>query len=207
MTKPTAETDAHDPDMHHQMNPTQPPGDGAAQGDSPLTVDELVAMDLPPEVMGFIEQLMAERDEAIDGRKRAQADFVNFQRRATENEVRATRGGVTTVVRSMIGVLDHFDLALEQDLDQVTVDQLVAGIRMIRQELLKALECHAIKSIRPEAGDDFDPNLHQAVMREHTDNMPPDRVVHVMQMGYIFEDVVLRPASVTVSALPEAGPE
>ena len=74
--------------------------------------------------MQVIEKLMAERDEAIAAKLRAQADFANFQRRSVENEARARIGGLVQMTRALMPVLDHFDLALAQDHSKVTVEQM-----------------------------------------------------------------------------------
>jgi len=149
-----------------------------------------------------IAQLESERDEAVAARQRALADFVNFQRRAMDNEQQAARDGATRIVRSLLPVLDHFDLALDQPRDQVTLEQLAEGVGIVRDELHQALGAHFVQAIRPERGDEFDPNRHQAVMQEITSDLPPDSVVNLLQVGYGIDDRVLRPATVTVSALP-----
>lgn len=149
-----------------------------------------------------IMQLETERDEAVAARQRALADFVNFQRRAMENEQQALRDGVTRVVRSLLPVIDHFDLALDQQSDQVSLEQLAEGVGIVRAELLQALGAHLVQVIRPEQGEEFDPNRHQAVMQEVTVDQPPGTVVNLLQVGYGIEERVLRPATVTVSALP-----
>lgn len=147
--------------------------------------------------------LQAALDEAVAARKRAMADFVNFQRRAAENEVRARREGVSAVIRSLLPVIDHVDMALTQD--AVSAEQLLDGVRIARDEMMKALECHSMRVIDPEPGSEFDPNEHQAMMRDQSGEHPPGRVAAVFQVGYALDDLVLRPASVSVSASPEGG--
>src|SRR5262245_10391200 len=60
----------------------------------------------------LVKQLTAERDEALEGRLRALADFRNYQRRAGENEQRALQSGSARVVKAMMPVLDHFDMTV-----------------------------------------------------------------------------------------------
>src|SRR5215210_5193771 len=87
----------------------------------------------------IVSQLQKERDQAVDLRLRTAADFSNYQRRAAENERRAVQSGATRVVRGILPVLDHFDLALAHKPDQMTVDQLLHAVQMVRDELSKAL--------------------------------------------------------------------
>ena len=84
------------------------------------------------------------------------------QRRAAENEQRACHDGVVRIVRSLMPVLDHFDLALDQRREQVSIDQLLDGVGMVREEMLKALAAHEVEVIHPKRGDEFDTrdNLH-----------------------------------------------
>ena len=150
-------------------------------------------------------RLRHERDEAIEGRKRAMADFVNYRRRADENEIRARQEGVASVVRSLMPMLDHLDLALDQEETEMTTEQLLEGVRMVYDALTRALESHLVRVIAPEIGSDFDPNEHQAVLRACTDEQPPNTIAAVLQVGYAVNDIVLRPASVSVAAPAEAG--
>lgn len=182
---------------------------------APLPPPDAADRDAPPEghapatgEPGELEALRAECDEAIAARQRALADFVNFQRRAAENEQRASHDGVVRIVRSLMPVLDHFDLALDQRREQVSIDQLLDGVVMVREEMLKALAAHEVEVIHPKRGDEFDPTRHQAVMQEHTNDQPANTVANVVQVGYALGDRILRPASVTVATpIDEDEPE
>ena len=93
----------------------------------------------------LLAKVLAERDEAVEARKRALADFVNFQRRAAENEQRAVRQGVVQVARNLLPALDQFDLSLLQAPATLTVEQLLKGIEMTRDELVRTLERSGIE--------------------------------------------------------------
>lgn len=171
------------------------------------TDEQIEELELSEDAANLVEELQAQRDEAVAARQRAMADFLNYQRRARENEVRAAREGVSAVVRSLLPVLDHFDLALNQDPGQLNVEQLLDGLRIVRGELGKALQSHKVEPIEPAVGAEFNPNLHQAVMRQPTDEQEPNTVVNVLQHGYVVDDMILRPASVVVAAAPEGEEE
>lgn len=176
---------------------------GRAEDVAPLgdaEAPELEEIEVSEEAMGLVGRLEAERDEAIAARQRALADFVNYQRRAQENELRARRDGRSDIVRSLLPALDHFDLALGQDTDQITVQQLYDGLRIVREELGKALELQGVRVIAPEIGAEFDPNEHHAVMRQATDEHEANTIVAVLQIGYAMEGLILRPVSVGVAA-------
>ena len=151
-------------------------------------------VEVSEEAAALLNELKAELDEAVEARKRALADFANYQRRASENESSAVRRGAADVVKSLLGALDHFDLALGQDREQMTVDQLLGGVQIVRDELTKALARHGVQRLDPEMGDVFDPNRHAAVLRQTAEGVPANHIVAVLQSGYLMGDLVLRPA-------------
>lgn len=146
-----------------------------------------------------VEKLIAERDEAVAAKLRAQADFANFQRRSVENEARARVGGLAQLTRALMPVLDHFDLALAQDPSKLTVEQLAKSIEMTRAELQKALEQNGIARIEPAPGTPFDPMQHDAVMRQPMEGIAPGCVSMRFQTGWRLGESVLRPAKVAVA--------
>ncbi len=182
--------------------------------------DEPHPADLPPEsgadanpdeTAEVIDALIIERDAAVRERdeataqwKRALADFQNFQRRAAMNEQEAKRQGATSVLNSIVPVLDHFDLALAQ-LDQQTQESslsaVVEGMRVIRAELLRALSLHGVSLIEPKPGDAFEPGKHEALMQTPSPppGVEPGHIAQVIQNGYALGDRVIRSAKVGVA--------
>ncbi|MEM0983163.1 MAG: nucleotide exchange factor GrpE [Planctomycetota bacterium] len=151
--------------------------------------------------------LAADRDELKDKLTRSAADFQNFQRRARLNEDEARRQGMTGVVQSVITVMDHFDLALTQNPDTATAESILGGVRVIKQEMVRVLSGHGVTVIEPEAGTEFDPNRHEAIMRQPNDEHESGTVVMTMQAGYALGDRVIRPAKVAVSEGAAEGEE
>jgi molecular chaperone GrpE len=151
----------------------------------------------------LVRQLQAELDEAVEARKRALADFKNYQRRATENEQRAGSMATARVIRAIMPALDHFDLALNQKPDQMTVENLLQALRIVRDEFNRALTAQGVERIDPRPGEPFDPHKHEAVMRQHVDGAEPNTIVSTMQAGHALGDMVLRPAKVAVAAAEE----
>jgi molecular chaperone GrpE len=156
-------------------------------------------IELTESAADLVQKLTTERDEAVDGRLRALADFRNFQRRAAESEQRALGTGAARVVRGVLPVLDHFDLALAQNTDQMTVQQLVTAVKIIRDELNKAMAAQGVEKIAPNPGEPFDPHKHEAVMRQPVAGAAPDSIASTLQAGYAMGELVLRPAKVGVT--------
>jgi len=177
----------------HELQPEhEEPHDGDAAGS-----DE--AIETTEDIATLIHQLEAQRDEAIEGKLRALADFRNYQRRADESEKRALQSGAVWVVRSILPVLDHFDLALSQKPEQMTVPQLLQAVKIVRDEFNKALVAQGVERIEPVPGEPFDPHQHEAVMRQPAPGAEPNSIVMTMQSGFTMGDLVLRPAKVSVA--------
>lgn len=124
------------------------------------------------------------------------ADYRNFQRRTLESEPRIRASGIAGVARSLVPALDQFDLALSSAGD---AESLRSGMRLIRDELLKGLAANGVEVVEPSVGDAFDPNLHEAVMRQAPESgveVEPGAISMLLQAGYRLGEVVIRPAKV-----------
>jgi len=150
-----------------------------------------------------IEALEAQLREANSRALRALADFQNFQRRAAQNEVVARQQGTGVLAMGVVAVLDTFDLALAQDMSRTSAEQIVAGIRVIRAELMKALAQQGVGVIHPAPDDEFTPGRHEAIMQQEAEGVEPGNVVFTLQPGYTLGGAagerVLRPAKVSVA--------
>ncbi len=111
------------------------------------------------------------------------------------------------VLRSLLPVVDHFNLALDQDPANLTVDQLLGGLKIVREELVKAMESHGVKRIDPQPGDEFDPRCHEAMMRQPVEGIEPNHIVATLQPGFAAGKFVLRAAKVSVAPEADGGVE
>ncbi len=143
-----------------------------------------------------IAALELEIAELKASRLRALADLQNTARRGVENESRALSQGVMGAARSILPVVDHVELALQQS--GMTREQAMHGLSMLRDELTKALEKVGIEAIQPAVGDAFHPGVHEAVMRQAAEGVAANHISMVLQSGYRLADSVLRPAKVAV---------
>lgn len=185
-----------------------PCGDDAQQdtmpveeASEPMTDEAIIALAerVEGDVSEAINQLLVERDRAKEDRLRALAEVSNNQRRAAENERRIELATRTSMMRDILPVLDQVDMALAQDLEAVTTQQLAEGVRIAGDELLKMLTEQGVERIDPVPGDEFDPMCHEAMLKQEAEGIESDRIVQVMQSGYKMKDRVLRPAKVAVA--------
>lgn len=152
-----------------------------------------------------VDKLMAERDEAQSRYLRSLADYQNYQRRALQNENVARAEGTSRVVKDVANVIDHFDLALGQDLAKLGpgAQQVLSGLRVIREELMKVLLAHGVGLIQPAPNDEFMPGRHEAIMQRAEPGIKPGHIAATFQPGYTLTTAgverVLRPAKVSVA--------
>lgn len=134
---------------------------------------------------------------------RTLADYQNSQCLAIQNEQEARLQARSGAAPSVLSVVDHFDLARMQDASKSTVEQMVDGVRVIRDELLKVLQAQGVKLISPAPGADFEPSFHQAIMQQAAEGIESGKVVATLQAGYTIAGSsggrVVRPAKVSAA--------
>lgn len=131
---------------------------------------------------------------------RAVADFDNFRKRMEREKADFSRYATASVLRDMLPVLDNFDRALDH---AEQGDDFHKGVLLIYKQLFDVLQRHGLKPI-DESGVPFDPNIHEAVVRDEDPSVPSQTVVSILQKGYFLHDRLLRPALVKVAV---GGPE
>lgn len=181
-------------DRQPQDDQPQPqPEDGAQEAQS--EAEQQVAQDLQE----TMDALQKERDDLEQKLLRIAADYQNYVKRAEQNRRTAEQQQIMDVGKSLVTVLDHFDRALEVDPEQTSAGDVLAGVQMVRDELMRTLGRFGIERIDVEAGEPFDPNRHEALMREKRDEVEANHVTQQLQPGYMIEDKVIRPAKVAVA--------
>lgn len=132
---------------------------------------------------------------------RLQADYDNFRRRTRLEKEAFAKYASQQLMEKLLPVLDNFERALAAGESAADVASFVKGVDMIFRQLTDVLAQEGLEPIQA-AGEPFDPELHQAVMRveseEHGDNV----VVEELQKGYKLKDKVIRPSMVKVNARP-----
>jgi len=150
-----------------------------------------------------LDALRAERDELRDRFMRALADAENARKRADRDRREAEMYGSTRLARDLLPVHD----ALQRALAAVTDDQrahaaaLIEGVDLTLRELVKVMDKHGLRSIRPAVGDTFDPQHHQAMFEAPVPGTKAGQIIQVMADGFMLHDRLLRPAQVGVSSM------
>lgn len=153
-----------------------------------------------PEAESEPEAAASPQDDYKNRYVRAIADFENFRKRSEREKADFFRYATAAVLRDILPVLDNFDRGLDHAEEG---DEFHKGMLLIYKQLYDVLLKHGLKPI-DESGVPFDPNIHEAVVRDEDPSVPNHTVVALLQKGYFLHDRLLRPALVKVAV---GGPE
>ena len=145
-----------------------------------------------------LELAVKQRDELKDSLLRAQADFQNFKRRNQTARSDGYEDGVREAIAAMLPAIDNLERAIDaaEKTDDDTAKALAEGVKMTLNTLMESLKRFGFEEV-PALGEEFDPEKHNAVMREASDD--PGKVLEVFQKGYRVKDRIIRYAMVKVS--------
>ena len=145
-----------------------------------------------------LKQALAEEKEKAEANlanwQRAQADFINYKRRSEQEMAEVSQFANTTLMLSLLPILDDLERALTSTPPQMAELDWVDGIRLIERKLRASLEAQGLSQIRA-LGKPFDPNFHEAaIYAKGKDGI----VIEELQKGYMLHDRVIRPTMVVV---------
>lgn len=148
----------------------------------------------------------AENLEEVKGRlQRLAADFQNYQRRTQRQLEQSSQFVEEGVLREFLPVLDDFERVLTQSAEAENVAAVLQGVQIVYDHFVKTMTERGLSAIAAEAGQPFDPEVHEAMMRQPTNDQPANTVTQELAKGYKLKDRVLRPARVAVAAPAEGG--
>ena len=145
-----------------------------------------------------LELAVKQRDELKDQLLRSQADFQNFKRRNQTARSDGYDDGVREAIAAMLPAIDNLERAIDaaEKTDDASAVALAEGVKMTLGSLMESLRRFGFEEV-PALGEDFDPEKHNAVMREVGEE--PGKVLEVFQKGYRVKDRIIRYAMVKVS--------
>jgi len=141
----------------------------------------------------------AELATANDRLLRLQAEMQNLRNRTSREIADERRYAALPILRELLPVIDNIDRAIEAAEKAGEAENLLAGFRLVRQQLHTILGRHECEPI-PAEGQPFDPNFHEAILQQPSADVPKGHVIMVTQSGYKLHDRVVRPAQVIVSS-------
>ena len=140
------------------------------------------------------EQLASERDRVL----RLSAEFENYSKRKQRELDDFKKFANETVFKQLLTVVDNLERAISSIKDNSDKGGVLEGVQLTYKEIIKLFETFNVKPVEAE-NQPFNPNFHQAVTQEETDDFPENTVSKVLQKGYVLHDRLIRPAMVVVS--------
>ena len=167
-------------DEHEQTGAGQPEAAEAQAPEDPIT------------------QLERERDEMRSIAQRAQADLVNYKRRAEEERWALARSASNSVVGKLLPIADDLQRAVDALPDDAP-ESWSSGLRLVSQNMRALLESEGVTRFEPAPGDPFDPAEQEAIASQPSAEHPSGAILMTISAGYRGRDRVLRAAQVVVS--------
>ncbi len=147
--------------------------------------------------------LQADLDRFRDLALRTQADLENFKKRAAREKEDSIKYANSSLLERLIAIIDNFELGLSAARSEGEKSPIYAGMSMVLKQLTDFLADNGLQPIDAE-GEKFDPNLHEAIAHEPSNEVAEGVVIRQMRRGYRMKDRLLRPSSVVVSSGPAA---
>ncbi len=138
------------------------------------------------------------KEPLADQLLRLRADFDNFRKRTLRERTELYQRANEDLMEDIMPVLDHLDLALKAADDHGADESFVHGVKMVAEQLQSVLGSFGLKPIDAD-GADFDHNVHEAISRMQSEDVPEDKVIAQVRRGYFLGNKLLRAAQVVVS--------
>lgn len=167
-----------------------------------LELNAEAGLDADPDDLAHVDAVIAERDQWKDRALRAVAEAENIKRRSESQMNDARAYAIQRFARDLLGVADNLERALQAAPKNAESGEagLITGLEMTQKALLSAFETNGLKRVAPDPGQPFDPNLHQAMMEQPSDQIAGGAVIQTLQAGYELFGRTVRPAMVVVAA-------
>ena len=148
-----------------------------------------------------IAGLQADLDRFRDLAMRSQADFENYKKRCAREKEEAIKYANKNLLEKLVSIVDHFELGLEAARGQSEKSPIYSGMSLVLKQLQDFLVENGLQPIEA-VRQKFDPNLHEAIGHEPSDDVPEEHVIRQTRRGYRLKDRLLRPSTVVVSSGP-----
>ena len=156
---------------------------------------ELDELDTLREELNLLQQ---QSNEYLDGWQRERAEFANYKKRK-DRESQQLKDNITgSITRKYLDIVDDLERALQNRPQDGEGASWAEGIELVYRKFLTALESEGVTAMQV-AGTEFDPNLHEAISQEPSEEYESGQIVEVLRNGYMIGERVLRPASVRIA--------
>jgi molecular chaperone GrpE len=177
--------------------------DEKAEAEAAEVVEETAAEAETPEVEATpLEKAEAEAAEMKSRWLRSVADMENYRKRIGREKQDIIRSAAANVVESLLPVLDNMKLGLQAAENHPEAKDVTIGFKMVDDQLKRSLSEQGLEELIPD-GEKFDPNLHECIAHQPSDDVEEDKVIQTVRAGYRLNERLIRAANVIVSSGPE----
>ena len=148
-----------------------------------------------------LEKAQQEAAEMKTRYLRSVADLENYRKRIAREKQDIIRNAAANVVESLLPVLDNMKLGLQAAENHPEAKDVTYGFKMVDDQLKKSLAEQGLQELIPD-GEVFDPNLHECIAHQPSDEVEEDHVIQTVRAGYRLNDRLIRAANVIVSSGP-----
>jgi molecular chaperone GrpE len=180
---------------------SEEPTNNTDADDTPQDGEAAEAVDIS-EGTNLMQALIEAQKEAQtnkDGWQRARAEFANYKKRVEREKSEMFQRASLDTLKALLPIIDDFDRAFDNIPEEINDNPWIGGVSMIQRKFESLLDKYEIEPINP-AGEPFDPNYHEAVGTEDSDEVESGHVTVTLQKGYRAGEQVLRPALVRVAS-------
>ena len=149
-------------------------------------------------LQGQLEKLQEQSIVSLDKVVRAQAEMENLRKRAARDVENAHKYALEKFTDELLPIMDSLELGLSASVKAKNLDDLCKGMELTLEMFNTVMEKFGITMIEPK-GEKFNPELHDAVSMQETDDSNSGIIIEVMQKGYTLNGRLIRPAMVVVA--------
>ena len=190
----TAEAEAPQKDVAEATAEEASSDKKSVEEEKELTVEEL------------LQQSQKEKEDLYQKVLRAAADFENFRKRSLREKEELRKYAVSGLIEDLLPALDNLELGLAAADNHAEAKAVSDGFRMVAQQITSILQNNGVECVNPE-GETFDPNFHESVGFQPSDEVEDHKVIQVVRKGYSLNGRILRAANVIVSSGPASKEE
>ena len=149
-----------------------------------------------------LEEKEKEAKDFYDRLLRTAADLENYKKRAAKDKEEWTKFANEDLMKAILPFIDNLERAVNHAEKVMDTGVMIEGVRLTLRQILQTLNRFGLAPFE-SVGKPFDPAMHEAMLVVESDQHEPNRVVEEFQKGYLLNDRLLRPATVSVSKRPE----
>lgn len=179
--------------------PVNGPENEMEEGNAAPPAGDDVPVEVPADGPQPVTDADREKLQLMDRLMRLQAEFDNYRKRQARDFQRLCSQGKKDLIHELLAVLDNYHRA-ESLVEEGghSVEEIADGLMKTSEQLTSILAQEGLRELEVNRNDPFDPNVHDAMLAEDTEDLDIDRVLEVFQKGYLLKDELLRPARVKV---------